>query len=152
MKPKVLAIVYYINWLVFKVFKKLSVLKWISRMVISIKLLKRLKKTIKQYSKVHRFIRLIRPRWIKKNVFVGNRFLTNKKNCIRQESPWWIKKIVFVGNRSRRIKRFYSPGISPTNKKILFVENRPRRIKKIVLVENCPRRIKNCLFVGIPDE
>ena len=50
-KPEVPAIVYYINCLVFKVFKKLYLLKWISRMVISIKLLKRLKQRLNNIPK-----------------------------------------------------------------------------------------------------
>ena len=50
-KPEPLAIVYYINWLVLKVCKKLSLLKWISCMVISIKLLKRLKQLLNNIPK-----------------------------------------------------------------------------------------------------
>ena len=81
------------------------------------------KTAIKQYFKVHYFIRLIRPRRIKK-------FYVNKRNFIRRESP---------------------PPL-PTNKKMLFVGNRLRRIKKKLFVGNRPRRIKKNLFVRIPDE
>ena len=59
------------------------------------------KTAIKQYSKVHYFIHLIRPQRIKFFLFVGNR-------------PWQIKKpILFIGNRPRWIKKMYSSGIAP---------------------------------------
>ena len=64
------------------------------------KTIKEAKTAIKQYFKVHYFIRLIRPRRIKK---------INRNRPARR-----IKKIVLVGNRPRRINKNYSLGL-PTN-------------------------------------
>ena len=52
---------------------------------------------IKQYSKEHYFIRLIRPRWIKK-IYSSGIPLTNQQK-------------LFVGNRPRRIKKTYASEI-----------------------------------------
>ena len=59
------------------------------------------KTAIKQYSKEHYCIHVIRPRRIKTILFVGNR-------------PRRIKKNVFVGNRPRRKKKLNLSGF-PTN-------------------------------------
>ena len=81
------------------------------------------KTAIKQYSKVHYFIRLIRPRRIKKII----RRESPQRNCIRRESPPMNKKICIHRESS------------PTNNKKFFIGNRFRRINKN-------------LFIGIPDE
>ena len=69
------------------------------------------KTTIKQYSKVHYFIRLIRSRRIKIILFVGDRLPTNTKT-------------VFVANRPPTNKKnVIHQKSSPTNKKIIRLES-----------------------------
>ena len=73
------------------------------------------KSVIKQYSKVHYFIRLICPQRINKNV-------------IRREppsTPRRINKILFVGNRPRRIKKLYSSGNVPHEYKKFYSSGFP---------------------------
>ena len=156
--------VYYINWLVFKVFKKLSLSKWISRVVISLKLLKRLKQLLNNIPKY-----IILFVW-----FVPDEY----KKFYSLESPPTLKKMLFLRKRPRRIKKNYSSGIasdelktfirlelsptnkkncccsgiaSLTNKKNVFVGNRPRRITKILFIGNRPQPIKT-IFYAIPGE
>ena len=96
---------YYINWLVFKVHKKLSLLKWSSHVVISIKLLKKLKQLLNNIPKNIILFVGNRSRQIQIISFIENRPLTNTTIFISRESSPTIKIIVFVGNHT------------PTNKK-----------------------------------
>ena len=83
-KPEVLAIVNYINWLVFKVFRETFFIKFDLSTGHFYKTIEEVKTAIKQYSKVNYFNLLIRLRRINKMLFVGNRPPTNK-NCIRPD-------------------------------------------------------------------
>ena len=61
MKPEILAIVYYINRLVFQSFQETFFIKMNLSRGHFYKTIEEAKTDIQQYSKVHYFIRLIRP-------------------------------------------------------------------------------------------